>query len=316
MRVLITGIHGMDGQLLARYYHDAGARVIGWARPGSTLPMPYGVEALVAGSPEHEADVVAALRTCCPDVIVHLAAVHHSSQGGNGDPVALSAAMWRLNCLAVNHFIQGIIHHHPQCRLICAGSSQMYQATSGQDITIIDELTPIRPRTEYAVGKMAALSAVRFARQYHGVQAAMAFLFNHESPLRGPSFVTRKISMAAAQAARGKKPQLSLMNIGARVDWSDARDIVAGLAMMAAAPVMDDFVLGAGRLYTIHDVLDMAFMPLGLDWQDYVMAQNDHPEPAFMANPARAVNELGWQPTSDIAPVIAQMVEADLAAGH
>jgi len=246
--VLITGIHGMDGRLLAEFYHHQGARIIGWGRSGTDAPTVPGVAAMVEGHLDDERAVLATIRTYRPDVIFHLAAVHHSSQAGHDDPVALSAAMWRVNCLAVTHFIQALAHEHPVGRLVCAGSSQMYQAVPNTDVTIIDEDTPIRPRTPYAVGKAAALTAIQFARQQYGLGAAMGMLFNHESPLRGPSFVTRKIMMAAAKAARGQPVRLELMNIGARVDWSDARDIVAGLALMAGAARMDDYVLGSGRL--------------------------------------------------------------------
>jgi GDPmannose 4,6-dehydratase len=313
--VMITGIHGMDGRLLGDFYYRQGARVIGWARPGDDRPPPPGVVAMVAGSPEDEQAVKQAIVTHRPDHVFHLAAVHHSSQnpllGGDIDAVALSASMWRLNCLGAVNFINALVHHHPTATLICAGSSQMYQADADQDITVIDEGTPIVPRTDYAVGKAAALSALKFARQNYGLRAAMAILFNHESPLRGPQFVTRKITQAAAQASLGHPSPLDLMNIAARVDWSDAYDIVRGMALMAVAENPKDYVLGSGRLYELRQILTMAFAPLGLDWQDFVTIQADKSEPAFVANPAAAKGDLGWQPTVDMAPVITAMVAAD-----
>ena len=311
--ILITGIHGMDGRLLADYYHRQGARIVGWARPGDDRAPPPGVVAMATGSPTDEQAVREAIVTHRPDHVFHLAAVHHSSQGDERDPLTLSAAMWRLNCLGVVNFINALVHHHPAASLVCAGSSQMYQATFGQDVTVIDEQTPIVPRTDYAVGKAAALSALRYARDHHGLRGAMAILFNHESPLRGPQFVTRKITMAAAQAKAGIPVRLDLLNIGARVDWSDARDIVGAMALMAARDRPRDYLLGSGRLYALRQILEMAFAPLGLDWQDFVTARDDRAEAAFVANPAAASRDLHWTPTADMAPVIAAMVAADQA---
>lgn len=296
--ILITGAGGQDGWYLGRDCLALGHRVIGLVRPGAEGRVAPGVLALgydIAGDPEGLSALIAGL---LPRRIYHLAAAHHSSEGASA---ALDATMVAVNHRASLALIRGVLAHVPDCRLIFAGSSQMF--TPADPPLVVDETTPARPATFYGVTKAWSREAITWARDRHGLLGGTAILFNHESPRRGPAFVTAKIARAAA---RGEK--LHLFNLGARVDWSAAEDFSRAFIRIADDDVPPgDFVFGSGQLHSVTDFAAAAFAAAGRDWRDHLTADQTQTGPALVANPAR-LRALGWQPRHGLADLAAMML--------
>jgi GDPmannose 4,6-dehydratase len=253
--------------------------------------------------------IAAAIAQHRPARLFYLAAVHHSAEGAH-DPAALWPAMLRTNCAGVAAVVRALRRGAPDCRLVFAASSQMYTPENG-DLTV-DETTPRRPRTFYGHTKSWSLDAIAAARA-HGLPAGTAILFNHESPLRPPSFLSRKVTRAAAAIKLGQQDRLVLDNLGGRADWSSASDVVDALWRMSAGPP-GDYVIGSGRLHTVEELVAGAFAHVGLDWRRHVDAARHAAQPAVVADPRRLVAACGWAPRQDFSDLIRAMVDADLAA--
>jgi GDPmannose 4,6-dehydratase len=155
-------------------------------------------------------------------------------------------------------------------------------------------------------------------RESHGVYACSGICFNHESPRRGPEFVTRKISRAVARIKAGKQQDLALGNLDARRDWGYAGDYVKAMHLMLQQPEADDYVIGTGEAHEVREFVDVAFRCAGLDWQNYVRRDPRFNRPAevdyLRADPTKAREKLGWQPSVSFEELVQMMVEADLQA--
>lgn len=309
---MIVGALGQDGRLLAARLRAVGTPVIGVARPGTALAAPeIPLIALDIGDADAVAAAIAAHR---PARLFYLAAVHHSAEGPPTDPAALWPAMLRTNCRGVANVLRALARSAPDCRLVFAASSQMYTPACGPDAAdlVVDETTPRRPRTYYGHTKAWSLDAIAEARD-RGLPAATAILFNHESPLRPPSFLSRKVTRAAAAIRLGLQQRLALENLGGRADWSSADDVADALLRMSDG-VPQDYVVGSGRLHTVEDLVQCAFGHAGLDWRAHVDATRHTVQPAVVADPRRLMAERGWRPRQDFPTLIRAMVDADLAA--
>ncbi len=306
---LIVGARGQDGSLLAERLLRDGEPVVGIVRPGTAT--------VSAGFPLHALDVTdaAALEALVAQVqpkrLFYLAAVHHSADGGPGDRHALWSAMTAVNCLGAVNAVRAILRTAPDCRLVFAASSQMY-TPHGADLRV-DETTPRAPRTFYGHTKAWSQDAIAFARTHDGLHGATAILFNHESPRRPPSFVTRKITRAAAAIHLGLETALRLADLGGRADWCSAEDVVDALLRMADAPSPGDYVIGSGTIHSVSQLLDCAFGRVGLEWRRHVAADRETTTPVVQADPGRIRAALGWQPTRSFEALIHAMVDNDLA---
>jgi GDPmannose 4,6-dehydratase len=307
---LIFGALGQDGRLLAKRLSAAATTVVGVVRPGSvadTVAPHRLIELDVA-----DTDAVGALvEQQRPDQIFYLAAVHHSAEAAPTDRLALWPAMARTNCLGVVNTIRAVLRYRPDCKLIFAASSQMYMAADG-DLSV-DEATPCQPRTFYGETKAWSMEAVRFARAQEGLRGGTAILFNHESPLRSPSFISRKITRAAAAIKLGQEQRLTVANLHGRADWSSAEDVVDALMRMGNMDVPADYVIGSGQLRTVEQMLDCAFRHVGLTWRDHVDSGEPRAAPAVYADTTRIQTELAWKPAHDFETWIRAMVDSDLS---
>ncbi len=225
---------------------------------------------------------------------------------------ALWPAMAATNCLGLINTLHAVIERVPACRLIFAGSSQMYTAKLG-DLRV-DETTPLCPRTFYGQTKAWSLEAIAFARANEGLRGGTAILFNHESPLRSPSFITRKVTSTAAAIRRGARKRLAVANLRARADWSCAEDVVDAMVRMSLMDAPKDFVVGSGSLHSVEQLLECAFSHVGLAWHDHVDVDRKVDEPAVYADPRLIETELGWRRRRDFEALIRRMVDADLEA--
>jgi GDPmannose 4,6-dehydratase len=317
--ILITGVLGQDGSLLAEYLLGLGHEVIGIAReaPNTSVAALAGMR-LMHTDLADEAAARALLRAVRPNQVYHLAAVHHASQDLAANcRVEVYRSILNMNFLATRSIALGMIEICPQARLVFAASSQMYGAGNVMPSSCLEVVESTRhdPSTFYGYTKSWSVELLDYLRREAGLRASSAILFNHESPRRGPQFVTRKITrMAAAAAAPGsdRSTKLELMNIGARVDWSSASDVVRALHLMAGASVADNYVVASGRLHSVRDVLDVAFQHVKLDWRDYVNFKEDLVSAALLGRPERIERVLGWRRFNSFEQIIIDMVEADM----
>ncbi|MBX7200764.1 MAG: GDP-mannose 4,6-dehydratase, partial [Rhodospirillaceae bacterium] len=241
-----------------------------------------------------------------PGSIFHLAAAHHAS--GVTETDADRDAMTAVNQHAAEQLAAAALGL--DAALVYASSSQIWTAREAEHA--VDEATPRAPSTFYGRTKVAAEEMLAHARAHRGLKASTAIMFNHESAWRARSFVTRKISMAAAAAARGDKATLTLANIGARADWQAASDVVEALVLMANAPVPGDYVIASGRSHAVRDFVRVAFDRVGVPWQDRVAPERDQPGHMLVGGAGKARRELGWRPTRDFTAIVHEMVDADL----
>jgi GDPmannose 4,6-dehydratase len=179
-----------------------------------------------------------------------------------------------------------------------------------------DETTPLCPISPYGVAKAFAHQTVQLYRRSHGIFAATVILYNHESPRRGPGFVTRKITTAAARISRGLEAELRLGNLDVVRDWGYAPDYVRAMHLVLQQEAADDYVVATGETHSLRELLDIAFSSVGLDWHRHVVTDPALLRPAepvrLCGDATRARTRLGWAPTRDFAAVVREMVAADL----
>jgi len=312
---LITGPCGQDGTLLTRHLRSIGYRVIGIVRPGflthsATVHSDF---ELIEADICEEATWSNLLSEHVPQEIYHLAACHHSTQGGNNSwDQRLKKRMVETNFLSTKALAFAVLKAASPCHLIYAGSSQMYSAEYLQHE--INEHSQRKPSTFYGCTKAWSMELLGQLRKDCGLRASTAILFNHESPLRQPQFVSRMISLAAAAASRGDPVHLDLLNIAARTDWSSAYDVVRALHLMATANRPSDFVVASGELHSVRAMLEIAFSHVGLDWSSLVTTKRDVEQPALVGNAALLETTLGWRRQQSFPDMIRQMVDADIAS--
>ncbi len=254
--------------------------------------------------------VEALVRHVRPARAFHLAAAHHGAEGPAFDP-ALLDRMLRTNFLSTTTLASAILQHAPHCRLVCAASSQMY--SPGDAHAVVSESTPRRPATYYGYTKSWSLDFIALLRERHGLLGSTAILFNHESPRRAPSFVSRKLTQAAAAAARDPAASVTLRNAGALTDWSAAEDVVDAMVAMSEAPRPADYVVGSGKLRRVSELAEVAFRRVGLDWRRHVRFERDEALPALQADTTAIRAALHWRPRIAFEAMVERMVDADLA---
>jgi len=309
---LITGITGQDGSHLAELLSGKGYRVVGTSRaPGPGAPagdagLP--VELVTWDGTDQDAlDRIFAAYV--PDECYNLAA-YTSGAGMYDDPVAIGV----VNGLGAVRVLEAIRRRSPATRLVQASSSEVFGrvASSPQD-----ESTPRIPRSPYGAAKLYADAMVDVYRARYGLFACSAILFNHEGPRRGPGFVTRKVTRAAAAISLGLERTLPLGNLDARRDWGYAGDYVRAMWLMARGRAPVDYVIATGVTHSVRDLCEFAFGQVGLDYRDYVSEDSSAVRPAepvaLVGDSGKARSELGWVPEITFKRMIEMMVENDLA---
>jgi GDPmannose 4,6-dehydratase len=312
---LITGVHGQDGSYLAQQLLASGWRVVGavrdTARAGRVLGA-LGIEGvqLVDCDLQRQESINAVLTAVKPQQVYNLAALA-SGAAMFDDPLTLSD----VNGLTVARWLEAIRSIDPTVRFCQASSSEMFGHTT---VSPQAEDAPMRPRTPYGAAKQYGHAMVQIYRQRYGLHASSAILFNHESPRRGPGFVTRKISQHAALIKLGRARQVRLGNLDARRDWGFAGDHMRALALMLDQADPIDCVVATGQTHSVRDFCEAAFAEVGLDWRDHVQVESQDfraPETVqLVGDPSLAKQRLGWAPQVDFRALVAMMVAADLAA--
>lgn len=311
-RALITGIGGQDGYYLTTLLIDKGYEVIGCGRP-RTLSGERGDELRGMGVELIEVDLLdreqtqRAIRDVEPAEIYNLAG-HSFVPASWDDP----AAAVRITSWPVIHLLEAIRLWKPSVRFYQSSTSEIFGlATSWPQ----DETTPVAPANPYAAAKVFAHQIVQMYRGHYGLFVVAGIVYNHESPRRPRTFVTRKITSTACRIKAGLESRLTLGDLDVTRDWGYAGDYVEAMWRMLQAEPAEDFIIGTGIPHTVREVCEVAFARLDLDYREYVDVDPALTRPGqptrLLANPAKAQRKLGWQARMSFETLIQTMVDAD-----
>jgi GDPmannose 4,6-dehydratase len=311
-KAFITGITGQDGSYLAEILLEKGYEVYGMVRRSSSFNTAridhiFAEVELVFGDLADGSSLNQLLRTVRPDEVYNLGAQSHVRV--SFDIPEYTADIGALGTLRL---LDAIREEGVHCRFYQASSSEMF----GKVVEVPQrETTPFHPRSPYGVGKVFGYWITRNYREAYGMYAVNGILFNHESPRRGPTFVTRKVTRAVGAILRGEQEELRLGNLDAKRDWGYARDYMDGAWRMLQADEPDDYVLATGETHSVRELLEVAFGHAGLDWQDYVVLDERYLRPAevdlLIGDASKARQQLGWEPTVSFDELIRMMVDHD-----
>ncbi|HEY3797822.1 MAG TPA: GDP-mannose 4,6-dehydratase [Caulobacteraceae bacterium] len=315
-KALITGVTGQDGAYLSQLLLSKGYEVFGLARRSSHLGVDdhrlrwLGVADRVTLVDGDMLDLSALLRVVArtePDEIYNLAA--QSFVATSWDQPILTS---QVTGLGVVNILEAVRAAAPNARFYQASSSEMF----GGRNAVQNEETPFQPRSPYAVAKLMGHWATINYRESFGLHASSGILFNHESPLRGIEFVTRKVTDGVARIRHGLASELRLGNIDVKRDWGHARDYVRAMWMMLQQGAPDDFVVATGRTTTVREMCEIAFAHANLAMDEHVVIDPALYRPAevvlLRGDPSKVQRVLGWAPEAALEDIIREMVEADL----
>jgi GDPmannose 4,6-dehydratase len=307
-RALITGAAGQDGTYLAGFLLSKEYEVFGIDAPGRA---PRSALTRFTEFDIRNADRLAEyIKDLRPDECYHLAAFHRSSSARtDGQAAEDEIASIQTNLLSVQTVLSTLHAIQPDCRVFLAGSCHVF----GDAVEIPQtEQTPFAPANIYGITKSAAAHLGRLYRG-KGMYACTGILYNHESPLRSPDFVTAKIAKAAADIRRESANELTIGNLDAQVDWGFAGDYVRAMHAMLQAEKPEDFIIASGELHCIRDFIEIAFKRAGLDWTPYVRKDAGVHEPVsrsvYRGDISAIRNRLGWEPKTSFTELVNMMVD-------
>jgi GDPmannose 4,6-dehydratase len=317
-RALITGVTGQDGAYLARFLLRKGYKVFGLVRRSGSAEFVgerlrwlgiLGQVEMLDGDMVDLASLIRAGREARPGEIYNLAA--QSFVTSSWRQPFLTGEVTALGC---TNLLEVMRLEHPHARFYQASSSEMYGLARQ---AIQNEATPFHPRSPYAVAKLYAHWVAVNYRESFGLHVSCGILFNHESPLRGIEFVTRKVTDGVARIKLGLASELRLGNLAARRDWGHATDYVEAMWLMLQQPAPDDYVIASGHTTAVRDMARIAFDHVGLDMDEYVVVDPALVRPAevdlLAGDPAKARRVLGWEARIGLDALIREMVDVDLA---
>jgi GDPmannose 4,6-dehydratase len=314
---LITGVTGQDGAYLSQLLLQKGYRVVGLMRRSASaevmgerldwLGIRKDVE-LMDGDLTDLSSLIRVMQDTAPDEVYNLGAQ------------SFVATSWRqplltgqITGLGAANMLEAIRLTQPEARFYQASSSEMFGLIQSPQQ---NEMTPFYPRSPYAAAKLYAHWMTVNYRESFGVHASSGILFNHESPLRGIEFVTRKITDGVARIKLGLAQKLPLGNLEAKRDWGHARDFVLAMWLMLQQRTPGDYVVATGRNTSIREFCRIAFSHVGLNYEDHVVVNTDLLRPAevdvLLGDASKARQILGWKPTTSLEEMAAEMVNADL----
>ncbi|GIW62527.1 MAG: GDP-mannose 4,6-dehydratase [Patescibacteria group bacterium] len=315
---LITGILGQDGPYLAKLLLEKDYKVYGMIRR-YTYPNFANLDYLgitdkiemVEGDLADQASLYNLIKNIRPDEVYNLAA-----QSFVGSSFEQPIYTTEVNSLGVLYMLEAIRQHSPATRFYQASTSEMFGLSHTNYVQ--DENTPFHPRSPYAVSKVYAYWITVNYREAYGLFAVNGILFNHESPIRGIQFVTRKITDGVARIKLGLADEIRLGNLSAKRDWGFAGDFVKAMYLMLQQERPDDYVVGTGEAHSVEEFVRTAFEYVGIkDWKQYIKIDPRFMRPSevpyLKANPSKAKKVLGWEPEVKFNDLVKMMVDADLA---
>ena len=310
-RALVVGSSGQDGQLLLERLSGDGCAVL-----GIDLDTVTGIclddELYNIVNIQHAGAVEQLVKRLVPDEVYYLAAHHHASEEHPHEAEELRASH-DVHVMGLVNFLEAIRKHAPRSHLFYAGSSQMF----GQPLLTSpqDESTRFAPRNAYAITKVAGAHVCALYREQYDVHASVGILYNHESPLRGPRFVSSRITRGARQATRDPDFKLTIGSLAATVDWGYAPDYVDAMVRMVRLPDAGDYVIATGELHTVRDFVEIAFEHVGLDWHAHVVENPTLVRPSsgvLAGDTSKLRARTDWKPTLGFETMVRLLVDAAL----
>jgi GDPmannose 4,6-dehydratase len=317
-RALITGVTGQDGLYLAELLLSKGYDVFGLVRGQNNPKLPLLQDELpdvqvLTGDLLDLSSLMRAMGAAQPTEVYNLGAI------------SFVAYSWENAHLTTDVTAKGVLNMLEATRLYAGddiGRVRFYQASSSEMFGKVQQVpqteeTLLWPRSPYGVAKVFGHYMTINYRESYGMHASSGILFNHESPRRGPEFVTRKVTRAVARIALGFQDTLALGNLDAKRDWGFAGDYVKAMWLMLQQDAGDDYVIATGETHSIRELLDVAFQHVGLnDWEQYVHQDRRFFRPAevdlLVGDASKARKVLGWEPEVDFAELVRMMVDHDL----
>jgi GDPmannose 4,6-dehydratase len=315
-KAFITGITGQDGSYLAEILLEKDYEVYGMVRRSSSfntarIDHVFGDIELVFGDLADGSVLNQLMRKIRPDEVYNLGAQSHVRVSFDIPEYTAD-----VDALGTLRLLDAIREEGVDCRFYQASSSEMFGAVA--EVPQSEE-TKFHPRSPYGVAKVFGYWITRNYREAYGMYAVNGILFNHESPRRGPTFVTRKITRAVGAILRGEQDELRLGNLEAKRDWGFARDYMDGAWRMLQADEPEDYVLATGETHTVEEFLEEAFTYAGLDWRSYVKTDPRYFRPAevdlLIGDYSKAKEKLQWEPTVRFQELVRMMVDADRERG-
>ena len=315
-KALITGITGQDGAYLAKFLIEKGYEVYGTYRrlssPNFWRLQHLGIFDEINLIPVDLSDtssILEAIKISEPDEVYHLAA-----QSFVGASFETPIATGDVSGLAVTRILEVIRQVNPEIKFYQASTSELYGNSRSEGL--LNEETQFRPASPYAAAKLYGYWITRIYREAYGIFAVNGILFNHESPLRGLEFVTRKISNAVAKIALGLEKELRLGNLEAKRDWGYAPEYVESMWLMLQQDEAEDYVIATGEAHSVREFCEIAFDIVDLDWQEYVKVDRRFMRPLdvnyLCGDYSKAKKKLGWEPRTKFKQLVKIMVKEDL----
>ena len=319
MKALITGITGQDGYYLTKFLLEKNYEVHGIIRRSSTFNTVRIDQLISEYSQEgrlnlHYSDLLDPsslsnlVETVRPQEIYNLGAQSHVA-------VSFKNPLFTAQTSVVGPItlLEAIRNVDTKIKYYQASSSEMFGGTTGE---FLNEKSLFEPKSPYAVGKVFAHEITKVYRESYGIHAVNGILFNHESPHRGETFVTRKITRAVGRIKQGIQKKLTLGNLDASRDWGFAGDYVHGMYLMMQHDLADDWILATGETHTVKEFAVKAFSRVGLDWEDYIEINAQYQRPNevhhLLGDPSKAKKELSWKTETSFDDLINMMVDSDL----
>ena len=317
-RALVTGITGQDGPYLAELLLSKGYEVYGLMRGQNNPKLEMVRETLpevkiLTGDLTDLSSLMRALNASTPTEVYNLGAI------------SFVAYSWENAHVTTEVTAKGVLNILEATRLYCGsdpGAVRFYQASSSEMYGKVQQVpqteeTLLWPRSPYGVAKVFGHYMTINYRESYGMHASSGILFNHESPRRGPEFVTRKVSQAVARISLGLQDTIAMGNLDAKRDWGFAGDYVDAMWRMLQQDEADDYVVSTGETHTIRELLDIAFKRVGIDdWHPYVFQDPAVMRPAevdlLIGDASKAADKLGWKPTVGFTDLVEMMVDSDL----
>ena len=317
-KALVTGITGQDGYYLSKLLLDKGYEVHGTIRRSSTFNTSR-IDEFISSHKEdgrynlYYSDLADSsslgnlINNINPDEIYNLAAQSHVAVSFKNPMYTTSVG--NNGTLAI---LENLRNLNKNVRFYQASSSEMF---GGEDEVLLNEESVFDPKSPYAASKVFSHNITKLYRESYGIFAVNGILFNHESPHRGETFVTRKISRAVARISLGIQEKLTLGNLEASRDWGFAGDYVMGMWMMLQHETPEDWVLATGKTYKVKDFLEKAFSYVNLNWEDYVLTSEEYFRPNevnyLLGDSTKAQKKLKWKPKVSFDDLVKMMVDSD-----
>jgi GDPmannose 4,6-dehydratase len=295
---LIVGSAGQDGSLLAAHLRARDYTV-------------HGIDVGTGPSLDDAAALADHITALAPDEIYYLAAYHHSSEDPPVEPVELFRRSLAVQVTGLVHVLDAIRSRARKARLFYAASSLVFGDVTESPQT---EATPLAPTDPYGITKATGIQICRHYRRTHGIYAAVGILYNHESPLRSPKFLSKKVVTAAREIQRGKRDKLVLGSLSAEIDMGYAPDFVDAMHRILAVDTPDDFIIATGESHTVREFVELVFGHLGLDWTRYVEENRGVITRApvrRVGNAAKLTASTGWRPATSFADMVRALVDAE-----